>query len=365
LKRLGLAKAHAGRLLHYFDDQLGKEPIATESCVAIPAVVARTNDRFTLDSDRQVRRVAAATESLNGQLLGSGAEELVRRVSSSRGADLLPREVVLELNLSRSTRPIFWPGRTLSFDRPEFGADLAERLFEELGSQDDARLTLAGVGDPLLCERVFAIIEAARRAGVAVHLETDLLGISNEVLGRLAGSGVDVVSVHLPALSPQIYAAVMGIDGYAQVLENVKQLLLARQSRGSSIPIVVPTFTKCQQNFAQMEAWYDQWLRALGSAVIRGPSDCAGQIPDAGMADMSPPGRRACGRINSRAMILSDGCVVSCEQDVAGVQVMGRLQDRSLAEIWQKRFETLREDHRKGEWGRHSLCRACREWHRP
>ena len=82
------------------------------------------------------------------------------------------------------------------------------------------------------------------------------------------------------------------------------------------------------------------------------------------MADMSPPGRRPCGRISSRAMILSDGRVVSCEEDAAGAQVMGRLQEDTLGKIWGKQFETLREDHRIGEWGRYPLCKGCREWHR-
>lgn len=364
LSRLAAAKAHPGRLLHYFDDQLGKEPLATDACAPCPTPVARTTHRFTLDSDRQAARIAAATESLNGQLIASGAEELVRRVSNGRHVDPLPREIVLELNTTRSTRPIFWPGRSLAITRPDISLESANRLFDELASSDDVRLTLAGVGDPLLCERLFDVIDLARRAGVAIHLETDLLGIAPETIDRLATSPVDVVSFHLPALSPKTYAAVMGRDGYAGVLENVKRFFAARQARGSSLPIVVPIFTKCQTNLGEMEAWYDQWLRAVGSAVIRGPSDCAGQIPDVAMADMAPSGRRPCGRIQSRLTILSDGRIVSCEEDVAGLQVMGRLGEDAMADVWSKRFESLREDHRRGDWNQHSFCARCREWHR-
>jgi spiro-SPASM protein len=365
LKRLAAANAHPGRLLHYFEDQLGKEPIATDACVAIATPVARSRDRFTLDSDRQVARIAAATESLNGQLLGSGAEDLVRRMSAWQGGDALPREVVLELNTARSTRPIFWPGGTLAIDRPDLRRELSDRLFDELASLDDTRLTLAGVGDPLLCPTLFETIERAHGAGVSVHVETDLLGVSAETISRLTTSGVDVISIHLPAMTPQTYAAIMGRDGYAEVLENIRHLLLARRSRSSSLPIVVPVFTKCQENLGQMEAWYDQWLRAVGSAVIRSPSSFCGQIPDVSVADMSPSGRRPCGRIHSRVTILSDGHIVSCEQDVTGRQVMGQLGRETLSGIWQKRFEALREDHRKQKWDQHSLCAACKEWHRP
>lgn len=365
LKRLAAANAHAGRLLHYFDDQLGKEPVATDYCVSIPTPVARSPDRFTLDSDRQVARLSNSLESLNGQLLGSGAQDIVRRVAVSQTPDALPREIVLELNTNRSTRPIFWPGSTLNIERPHMSASVARQLVEELASLDDIRLTLSGVGDPLLSPNFFEVIEYGRHAGLAIHVETDLVGISIEMLSRLAASGIDVISFHLPALSAQSYEAVMGRDGYVEVLENIRQLLLARRELGSSIPIIVPIFTKCQQNLAQMEAWYDQWLRAVGSAVIRGPSTCGGQIPDVAVADMSPSGRRPCGRISSRVTVLSDGRVVSCEEDVTGIQVMGRIGQESLAEIWGKRFEALREDHRKGKWDQYSLCGRCKEWHRP
>lgn len=365
LKRLAEANAHPGRLLHYFDDQLGKEPIATDACAPVPTPVARSRDRFTLDSDRQAARIAGATEPLNGQLAASRAEELVQRMGASDTVDVLPREIVLELNTTRASKPVFWPGELLAIERPDFSRGLAEQLFGQMSLLDETRLTLAGVGDPLCCPSFFEIVDLAHSAGLAIHVETDLLDVSPETINRLGGCGIDVISIHLPALSPQTYAAVMGRDGYAGVLENIRQLLLGRRGNGSSIPIVVPIFTKCRQNLGQMEAWYDQWLRAVGSAVIRGPSCFGGQVPDVAVADMCPSRRRPCGRLNSRIMVLSDGRLVSCEEDVTGRQVMGHLADGNLSEIWRKRFEALRDDHRKEKLDLHPLCGTCREWHRP
>src|SRR5215213_3812712 len=136
--------------MHYHPDQISREPLAGEACVAVPAPVARTTDRFSLSSDRQVARVAAATESLNGQLIGSSAEELVRRMAAADAVDPLPREVVLELTPNRLSRPVFWPGRYHKIVRPALSASDAQQLIRELSALDDTRLTLAGVGDPLL-----------------------------------------------------------------------------------------------------------------------------------------------------------------------------------------------------------------------
>ena len=126
----------------------------------------------------------------------------------------------------------------------------------------------------------------------------------------------------------------MGIDALGEVLENMKLLLLARHGAARGTPLVVPIFTKCQQNLAEMEQWYDQWTRALGSAVIRSPSGCAGQIPDHSLVDRSPTKRKPCARLSSRLTILSDGRVVSCEEDVLGTNVLGDLtQGDSIVDV--------------------------------
>lgn len=370
LDRLAAARAHPGRLLHYLPDQLSREPLAGDGCVPVSAPVARATGRLTLDSQRQITRIETATVSLNGELLGSGAESIVKTLqafsASPTALDLLPREVVLELNTARATRPIYWPGRHHAIERPPLSASVAAALFDELKELDDVRLTLGGVGDPLLSENVFDVIDAAAARGiVAVHVETDLLGVPPERVARLARSPVDVVSVHLPALTPQTYEAVMGVGGYPAVLENLRRFAAERHAAGGKLPLLVPVFTKCGANLAEMEAWYDQWLRAVGSAAVVGPSDYAGQVPDHAVADMSPPKRRPCTRLESRMTVLCDGRVVSCEQDVLGRQVIGRVGEQPLGDLWRRGYSATRADHAAGEWSKHPLCTACREWHRP
>ena len=166
-------------------------------------------------------------------------------------------------------------------------------------------------------------------------------------------------------MSPATYQAVMGVERFAEVIENIRRLVMRRQQRRSGVPIVVPTFVKCRENLGEMELWYDQWLKAVGSAAIVGPSDFAGLIPDCAVADMSPPRRRACSRLWSRMTILSDGRVVSCEQDVTARQVMGDVHTDTLETIWTKRFAGLRESHKTGCFNSAPTCARCREWHRP
>jgi hypothetical protein len=362
VERLAAAATHPGRLLHYLPDQPMRDPISGEGCVPVPAPVARTTRSFRLNSERQARRLTDAAIDLNGQLLTSDAEDLLHRLRWTADVDDMPRELVLELNTARSTQPLYRPRA----DRPAMPLALFKRIVEQVGGVDDLRLTLGGVGDPLLHEDLFELLELARGAGAgAVHVETDLLPSRENSVDQLADSGIDVVSVHLPAMAQGTYQQIMGVDRFMQVIDNIKRFVLRRQRRRSGVPILAPTFVKCRHNLAEMEVWYDQWLKALGTAVIVGPSDFGGLIADIGVADMSPPQRKACARLWSRMTILSNGRVVTCEQDAAGRQVVGDAATQPLSEIWKRGLGAPRDSHHKGCFSSLSVCAACREWHRP
>jgi MoaA/NifB/PqqE/SkfB family radical SAM enzyme len=362
LDRLAAAVVHPGRLLHYLPDQPMRDPISGDGCAPVPTPVARTTRNFKLDSDRQLQRLTDAAIDLNGQLVTSDAEDLLHRLKWTAEVDVMPREVVLEINTTRATKPIYRP----SVERTQVSLDLFKRIVEQIGGTDDIRLTLAGAGDPLLHDQIIELIADARSAGVgAIHLETDLLPTEAAVIDALVDSAIDVVSVHVPAMAQATYTSIMGIDRFVQVMENIKRFVVRRQQRRSSLPILVATFVKCQQNLAEMEIWYDQWLKALGSAAIVGPSDFAGSIADVGVADMSPPLRKPCARLWSRMTILSDGRAVSCEQDLTGRQVVGDVSRQSIEEIWNRGLGSLRTSHKQGCLTTAPVCAACREWHRP
>jgi hypothetical protein len=397
LERLAKTVTHAGRLMSYWPDLPGRDPMTTDMCLAVPPAIARTLGRFALDSERQVRRLTGALNAavgefgsrirgddaesggesapsvgsslsgrqeclphqkeLNGELVASDAERIVAVAEAYGEPDAQPREVVLELTTRRGTRPIYAPGSHLELGREDASLDLVERVLGEISGIDDVRLTLAGAGDPLLHPEFARILRAVAGAGVrAVHVETDLVAVADDVWPLLLDGTVDVLSVHLPAATAEGYRRVMGVDAMTRVLQNMQRLLTNRRT----LPLVVPTFTKCRQNLDEMEPWYDHWLRVLGTAVIAGASDYAGQIPDVACADMSPPRRRPCQRLGSRMTVLSDGTIASCEQDVLGRQRQGDARVEGVGRTWRERFPILRGDHEKRE-----LCTSCKEWHRP
>ncbi|MBV8781823.1 MAG: SPASM domain-containing protein [Phycisphaerae bacterium] len=361
MERLSIVKMHPGRLLHYLPAQPIHDPIAGSGCVAIPTAVARTTNCFRMDSQRQINRFTAALAPLNGQLISSDAEALVSIMSKSDRLDSLPREITLELNTKCQSRRIDRP----SVDkRSDMSPQVFEALLDELRMAPDTRITIGGSGDPIECDALFDVLACAAERGLkAMHLETDLLCEDAGRIARLAHSPVDIISVHIPAATTSTYAKIMGIDAMTRVLNNVSTLVSERRN---GLPLIVPTFVKCRENLAEMEIWYDQWIRALGTAVIVGPSDFAGQINDVSVADMSPSRRGSCRRLKRRLTVLSDGTVVACEQDVHALSPLGRICEQPLTEIWQQSMQPLRLAHACGKWNEvHPLCGRCREWNRP
>src|SRR5213075_589522 len=139
--------------------------------------ISRATERFTLDSHRQIELFQRATHQLNGQLIKSSAVELLHLLRSTGGELEFPRDITLEINTVRLTRPIYSPLRSAgrvrsanlgsrsepyqSIQRPDMPMDVAVQIFSQLSRSDNVRLTFAGVGDPLLHPQFFDLLRAA------------------------------------------------------------------------------------------------------------------------------------------------------------------------------------------------------------
>ncbi len=363
IDRLVTARAHPGRVVHYLPDAPVLDPVTSDACIALPLEVSRSVGRFLMDSSRQIKRISQFTEPLNGTLFSTQASGIAQRLKSYESIDELPRELVIELTSQRHSKPIFNPITYHPVQRSELSLTQVDKIVAQLAGQDDLRITLAGLGDPLLHSALADVL--ARFSSVAsLSIETDLLEVDDSAIELLLRSKIDVISIHMPAITAPTYQKMMGVDRLKDVLENLRRLMLARQKLGLSTPIIVPTFVKTKINLDEMEQWYDTWLGAVQSAVITGPSTYAGQIPDCAVAEMSPPNRIPCRRINSRMMILSDGRMVHCEQDILGNSSIGTIESISLQEAWGHGIKSLRSSHQTGI-SLPVICQGCKEWYRP
>ncbi|MCS7035009.1 MAG: radical SAM protein, partial [Phycisphaerae bacterium] len=201
LERLARGQAFPGRLLTYHPDAPMRDPLAGEACVDVPVWLARTTRRFTLDSQVQVDQLTPACQRFDGTLDVPDAQTMVSRLGAAPPGRI-PQDLTVELIPRRVTRPIFLPADFAQVSRPRAAVDDLAGVFAQLAARDDARLTLGGAGDPLLHDDLPEILAKARAAGIAaIHLETDLLPENPSRIDQLAESGIDIISVHVPAVT--------------------------------------------------------------------------------------------------------------------------------------------------------------------
>jgi pyruvate-formate lyase-activating enzyme len=263
----------------------------------------------------------------------------------------LPREVEIELTThDRHPDSLLRPrgdrlGRTGTIQ-----LEIVEQVVRELSAWDDSLIVLGGFGDPLRHPEFAGILKRIRPLSAGQELggphglcvRTRGVDLPDEHIDALIEHGVDVVSVLLDAWSPDLYRQLhspkccqTGAD-LGGVLTGLDRLAERKKSRKVIHPIVVPEFVKARENLHELDDFLDGWLRKLGAVCISGVSVYAGQFADHRVLSMAPPQRQACRRLRSRCLILADGRVTMCDQDFRGLHAIGRIGERSLADIWKK-----------------------------
>ncbi len=357
-----------GAVLAYIPANPQLDFTAKPCCYSVPGVVVETPARVLADTHRGM---ALLTELLaQDDETALTAERICRFVADRRAdqLDRLPREVEIELTtddqLGETTlRP---RGRRVPARGP-IPVDLVRKIADELTEFDDALLVLGGFGEPLLHPELPDVVAACRQAGIfGLAVRTNGLALTGDVLDVLIDQDVDVVNVTLDAHSAETYRALNQSDAFDQVVGNIEAMQARIVERGRGGPLIVPEMAKLRGTLPEQEGFYDDWIRRTGWANIVTPSHYAGQLPDQAIMSMAPPRRARCARLWSRLIILADGTAVTCDQDFAARQPVGRVDSGSIASIWTgEGLAAIRAAHSGDSLGSLPLCPACDEWHRP
>ncbi len=352
-----------GMLLAYHPEIPQGDPITKPPCLHIDRAIAQSSGRWVADTRRARERLAAAFAEL-----GEDADALAL---CRREAAAAPEPLPIEIELELTTRDPL-PDTTL---RPR-GArvplrELADwealtRVARELATYDDRRVWLGGHGDPLEHPRLAEICRILREAGIfALGLETTLRGLTQPLIETLFAAPVDVLQVRLDANCEATYQAVHGAGGFERLAEQLHELMKARADRGNPRPIIVPSLTRCSRTLADLEPFYDRWIRATGAATITGYSRYAGLLPADGLIALTPPVREPCRRLSTSLCLLADGTATACNQDALARQPLGNWFVTPLDELWSDGpRRKLVEAHAGASLATLPVCANCTEWFR-
>ena len=365
-----------GWLFNYKPDQPQRDLIFQPCCMEIPVELRYSIGRLVADTDRSTQRIAdLLREHPRPDAIAIGRWLADRETHS---VEPMPREVEIELTTDDPyPDSLMRPRGSQVTSRGPIDPGVVAKVVEELVRFDDSLVVLGGFGDPLRHPRFREVLEAirsVRRNGRGLYglaVRTSGVDLTDDHMDALIEHEVDVLNVTLDAWTPDLYGQLQSpgdplLASLESVRARVDRLLALQKERGTVKPAIVPEMCKSRDNVQELDAFHDGWLRRVGAVMISGHSHYAGQCEDRSVINMAPAHREACRRIRSRCVVLADGRVVMCDQDINGTHALGKIGKQSLEEIWQgSEFTRIRDAHRESRFDPNSLCGACAEWHRP
>jgi radical SAM protein with 4Fe4S-binding SPASM domain len=124
------------------------------------------------------------------------------------------------------------------------------RLLDEL--PDLERVTLQGLGEPLLAPGLLEMVEACTARGIAVGFNTNATLLTRPVAERLVATGLSWLHVSLDGATAATYEGVRDGARFDVVCANLAGLLAARRAAGAERPRVLIVFVAMRRNVGDL-----------------------------------------------------------------------------------------------------------------
>lgn len=143
--------------------------------------------------------------------------------------------------------------------RPKLGRRSGAMCFHTFRELVDAlprleKLTLQGLGEPLLAPDFFRMVEYATARGIRTGFNTNGTFLTAAASERLVRAGVDWLHISLDGATKETYEAIRDGADFGVVTRNIRELVLTRERLGASCPTVQLVFVAMRRNLAELPA---------------------------------------------------------------------------------------------------------------
>jgi radical SAM protein with 4Fe4S-binding SPASM domain len=141
--------------------------------------------------------------------------------------------------------------------RPKLGRRSGAMCFHTFKELVDAlpeleKVTLQGLGEPLLAPDIFEMIEYAAARGIRLGFNTNGTFLTPEVSERLVRAGVDWLHISLDGATAETYEGIRDGSDFALVTEHVRGLVAAKRRLGADRPTVQLVFVAMRRNIREL-----------------------------------------------------------------------------------------------------------------
>ena len=114
------------------------------------------------------------------------------------------------------------------------------------------KLTLQGLGEPMLAPDFFQMVEYATARGIRTGFNTNGTFLTRPAAERLVRAGVDWLHVSLDGATADTYEGIRDGADFERVRENVRGLVEARRALGAERPTVQLVFVAMRRNVDEL-----------------------------------------------------------------------------------------------------------------
>jgi radical SAM protein with 4Fe4S-binding SPASM domain len=217
-------------------------------------------------------------------------------------------------------------------------------------------VSLNGYGEPLLHPELFSFLKLCRRYGVKTGVSTNCTLLGSEKAVAMLADPPDILTLAVDGMSPTNYEKVRVGAKFRETMANVHNFLDLWKDAENK-PKVVLQCIYMSETRKEIDKFKHAFSR-YGEVSIR-----IRQLTHSGLHRKDGNyrnSRSSCYWLWTEPMVLSDGTVAACCQDVNGQLALGNIKDMHLQQIWQNdKISRIRQCHATGNRGTIAVCRRC------
>jgi len=221
-------------------------------------------------------------------------------------------------------------------------------------------------GESFLHPRFLDMIKYARDKKVAktIHLNTNAICWSENVIAGILKSGLDDITVSLDAARPETYKRHKGFNYLEKVEKNVKLFFKMREQLGTAKPFVkVKMMDFDEIPPGEIDEFYKKWENIADLVQITGIHNWSGAISGLKVTDETSQVRYPCVIMWYSLVVNWNGEVTVCSVDWDTEINVGDANRQTLHEIWNgSKIRDARSSQIEGEYGKYAVCKDCVVW---
>lgn len=221
---------------------------------------------------------------------------------------------------------------------------------------EDAVISLSIRNEPSLHSRVSELAEAVLSyPDFKLLIETCGIGWKESELEKVLAmdkSGITWI-IDLDALDRQLYKKLRG-DG-AEEAYAFAERLIEKSPENTFVQAV-----RMKDNEKDTEQFYKYWKEKTNNVIIQKYDWCCGRLAQRKVTDLSPVKRLPCWHLKREMIILLDGTVIACRDDLERQTVLGNIFADEILTVWENGERYYRQ-HLTREYP--EICRSCDEYY--